>query len=124
MRTQASQGRQAAVLIGAYTKFAFPRIAEYADGWIPVDQNDAMPAAVADLRAYMASKGRSFEELDHTVITHHLGMFEGNPDRLKQRIGELHAMGFNRVLLQLPSESADTQWRTLETLHKVAQAFT
>jgi len=71
----------------------------------------------------MAPKERSFDDLDHTVITHHLGLFGGEPDRLKRRIEELHAMGFNRVLLQLPSEGADAQWRTLETLHKVAQAF-
>lgn len=117
------KGANLPVLIGAYTKFAFPRIAEYANGWIPVDQNDAMPAAMADLREYMAANGRPFEELDHTVITHHLGLFEGNADRLKQRVEELHALGFNRVLLQLPSVAAEDQWRTLETLKTIAQAF-
>lgn len=125
------KGSRLPVLIGASGKYAFPRIDEYGDGWIPVDQNDAMPAAMAELREYMATRERSFDELDHTVITHPLDHtdadntrhFGGDPDRLKRRVEELHAMGFNRVLLQLPSEGAEAQKRTLEGLHKVVQAF-
>jgi probable F420-dependent oxidoreductase len=125
------KGARLPVLIGASGKYAFARIEEYGDGWIPVDQNDNMAAIMDELRAYMAAKERSFEVLDHTVITHPLADFEGDPtrhfggdpDRLKRRIEDLHAMGFNRVLLQLPADRAEVQWKELEQLGKVAQSF-
>lgn len=125
------KGARLPVLIGASGKYAFARIEEYGDGWIPVDQNDRMAAIMDELRTYMTSKERSFEDLDHTVITHPLANFEGDPtlhfggdaDRLKRRIEELHAMGFNRVVLQLPADKADVQWKQLEVLGKIPQSF-
>jgi probable F420-dependent oxidoreductase len=117
-------GARLPVLIGASGKFAFPRIAEYGDGWVPVDQGDAMPGLMADLRAHMATSGRPFDDLDHSIITHPLARDDGDGDALKRRVEELYAIGFRRILLTLPSDSPDVQWETLATLSKVVQAFT
>jgi hypothetical protein len=66
---------------------------------------------------------RSFGELDHTILTHPLAHYDGDTDALTGRVGELHAMGFRRMLLTLPSDTSDVQWATLESLHEVARAF-
>ena len=116
-------GARLPVLIGASRTYAFPRIAEYGDGWVPVDQGDAMPGLMEDLRAHMAATGRSFDDLDHTIITHPLARYDGDSDALKRRVEELYAIGFRRMLLTLPSDAADVQWKTLESLHKVVEAF-
>ena len=117
-------GARLPVLIGASGAFAFPRIAEYGDGWVPVDQGDAMPGLMADLRTHMTAAGRSFDDLDRTIITHPLTYYDGDSAALIRRVEELHAMGFQRMLLTLPSDSPDVQWETLATLSKVVQSFT
>jgi probable F420-dependent oxidoreductase len=117
-------GARLPVLIGASRTFAFPHIAEYCDGWVPVDQGDAMPGLMEDLRAHMAAIGRSFDDLDHTIITHPLAHYDGDRDALKRRVEELYAIGFRRMLLTLPSDTPNVQWKTLESLHKVVEAFT
>lgn len=117
-------GARLPVLIGASSTFAFPRITEYGDGWVPVDQGDAMAGLMADLRSQMTATGRSFDDLDHTIITHPLTYYDGDGAALIRRVDELHAMGFQRILLTLPSESPDAQWETLATLCEVVRALT
>jgi probable F420-dependent oxidoreductase len=117
------RGARLPVLLGASSTVAFPRIAEYGDGWVPVDQGDAMPGLIDSLRAHMATTTRSFDDLDHTVLTHPLARYDGDTDALSRRVAELHATGFRRMLLTLPSDTPDVQWRTLESLHEVARAF-
>jgi hypothetical protein len=39
-----------------------------------------------------------------------------------ERVTELDKMGFNRVLLLLPPEDADTQWEKLEQLADLLRA--
>ncbi|MHA3024243.1 TIGR03619 family F420-dependent LLM class oxidoreductase [Mycobacterium sp. BMJ-28] len=118
-------GARLPIMIGASGPFAFRRIAEYGDGWLPVDQGEAMPGLVEGLRAHMAAKGRSLDDLDRTVITHPLADYDSasDSDALKRRIDELYAMGFRRVLLTLPSVAPDIQWKMLESLRKVVQVF-
>ena len=82
-----------------------------------------MPALMESLRAHMATTGRSFEDLDHTILTHPLARYAGDSDALTRRVAELHAMGFRRFLLTLPSDTSDVQWATLESLHEVVRAF-
>jgi probable F420-dependent oxidoreductase len=117
------KGARLPVLLGASSTLALPRIAEYGDGWVPVDQGDAMPALMESLRAHMATTRRSFDDLDHTILTHPLARYAGDSDALTHRVAELHAMGFRRILLTLPSDTSDAQWATLESLHQVVQAF-
>ncbi len=118
------RGARLPILIGASGGFAFARITEYGDGWLPVDRGDDMAALMADLRAHTAAAGRSFEELDRTIITHPLALYDGDADALIRRVEDLYAMGFQRMLLTLPSDNPDIQWATLAILSKVVQAFT
>lgn len=111
------------VLIGGSGTFAFARIAEYGNGWVPVDQGEAMPTLMAGLRAHMANTKRSFDDLDRTVIAHPLSHYNDDDGALKRRVGELHSMGFQRVLLTLPSDEPDRQRATLTTLREIVQAF-
>ncbi|WP_340317704.1 TIGR03619 family F420-dependent LLM class oxidoreductase [Rhizorhabdus argentea] len=117
-------GARLPIVIGAASTFAFPRIAEFGNGWVPVDQGDAMAGLMNDLRAYMETTDRSFDELSHSIITHPLtAVYNGDGDALKRRIDELYAIGFRRMLLTLPSETPDLQWKTLEGLHKIVEAY-
>jgi probable F420-dependent oxidoreductase len=100
------------VLIGAA---AGPRIArnivEYSDGWMPMDGQVDLEAGMANIRAEAELVGRPIEDFDFTVITgYELAGAAGSA----KRIGELVRMGFNRVLLLLAPEPADTQWARLE----------
>lgn len=82
-----------------------------------------MPGLMEDLRAHMTATVRSFDDLDHSIITHPLAHYDGDSDALKRRVEELYAIGFRRILLTLPSDTAEVQWKTLESLHKVVEAF-
>lgn len=115
-------GSRLPVLIGASGTYAFRRIAEYGDGWLPVDQGDAMPGLVAALRSEMAAAGRVFDDLDRTIITHPLAHYGGDAGALVQRVKELEKMGFQRILLTLPSDPPDNQWNVLASLAEVVQA--
>jgi alkanesulfonate monooxygenase SsuD/methylene tetrahydromethanopterin reductase-like flavin-dependent oxidoreductase (luciferase family) len=125
------RGARLPVLVGASGKYAFSRMVEYGDGWIPIDQGDAMGKLMDDARRYLSEHGRVFEDFDHTVIIHPLSAsevdsvkhFGGNPEALKRRVDELHNMGFNRILLQLSFGNSDYQWKELEGLRIIMKAF-
>lgn len=111
-----------AILMGAWNRFALPRIADYCDGWVPVDQGEKMGVLMADLRDEMARSGRSFDDLDHSIVMDPLSHFS-IPDNVGQRIAELHAMGFRRILFTFLQDSAEAQWKTLEKLVRVIKPF-
>ena len=82
-----------------------------------------MPSLMTEFRDYMAMNGRSFDDFDHTIVTHPLTQYGGDSGALKRRVEELHAIGFGRILLTLPQDMPDAQWRTLTSLHQIVQAF-
>ena len=63
-----------------------------------------MPRLIDSLRAHMATTTRSFDDLDHTVLTHPLARYDGDTDALTRRVAELHAMGFPLLDLDDPVE--------------------
>ena len=85
------------IWIGANSKWVFERIADYADGWMPIGGLGS--GNMERLQEAMAAKGRKVEDLD-------LALFGAPPDaeRLVGRIGQ----GFDHVIFGLPAESADT----------------
>lgn len=87
------------LLLGASSRFAFARIAEYADGWMPiarpgVDLEDGM----ARLEAAMTAVGRDMASLDLTLFG-----VGPDPERVKRYIG----LGFRRLVFGLPPAPAD-----------------
>ena len=57
------------VLLGAQSKWALARVAEYCDGWIPLDRGTRLAAQIEGIRLEMTNAGRSAETLDLSVLT-------------------------------------------------------
>ena len=86
------------VLMGAYSKYVPARIAEYCDGWMPIEGLLAdIPSALSDIRAAMQARGRDASKLDVTVLAEVRAQRGLDPKRLERMI----ATGANRVLLPL-----------------------
>ena len=113
------------ILIGANASPKVVRhIAEYADGWLPLDGlHSDLQSGVNAIARSAEQCGRSIGEFDFTVIT----AYElAGHSRSVERIAELKEMGFNRVLLLLAPAQPDKQWDMLEghlaLLHSVRGA--
>ncbi|MEM9623786.1 MAG: LLM class flavin-dependent oxidoreductase, partial [Pseudomonadota bacterium] len=95
------------IWIGANSKWVFDRVAEYADGWMPIGglgsgNMDAMQAA-------FAAKGRDIKDMD-------LALFgaPADADQLNGRIEQ----GFDHLIFTLPPATED---KILPLLDKYAQ---
>lgn len=104
------------VLIGASSKYVFARVAEYADGWMPIDgRNDEILASgVNRLRQACAETGRDFGAMD-------LSVFGVRGDA--QRVETLRDMGFRRIIFGLPPADADTVLPQLDRYAELAATF-
>lgn len=98
------------IWIGANSKWVFDRIAEYADGWMPIGGlgSGNMPR----LEAALAARGRKVEDLD-------LALFGAptDPEQLKGRI----AQGFDELVFSLPSKPEADILPMLDRLADLAQ---
>ena len=105
------------VLVGASSKYVFDRIAEYGDGWMPIDgRNDALLAdGVRLLREACDRAGRDFAAMDLSVFG-----VRGNAERVEA----LLEMGFRRIIFTVPPESADKVVPRLDRLADLAASFT
>ena len=85
------------IWIGANSKWVFERIADYADGWMPIGGLGS--GNMERLREAMDAKGRKVEDLD-------LALFGAPPDagRVVGRINQ----GFDHVIFGLPPAPVDT----------------
>jgi len=92
------------VLIGATSKWAVQRIAEYADGWYPVHVPE-FDQRVSELRAACERRGRDFDSLDVTLLT---------VPESQEQLAALAAKGVNRIVLQVPTAPADQCEATLD----------
>lgn len=73
------------VLMGAYSKWVPARIAEYCDGWMPIEGLiDDIPGALVDIRAAMQARGRDPSRLDVTVLAEVRAQRGLDPARLEQ----------------------------------------
>ncbi|MFP6816947.1 MAG: LLM class F420-dependent oxidoreductase [Pseudomonadales bacterium] len=110
------------ILLGASSRWAFARIAEYCDGWFPIHQDPARASAqgaldyaagIEQTREAWAAAGRQGEP-DFSIF----GM---GPDQ--GRAEQLIAMGFNRVIFGLPSADADTVMPLLDRYAEIGHAI-
>lgn len=99
------------ILMGAMSKWAFDRAAEYCDGWIP----GAMPGFSGLLEQYkeaVAKAGRSLDDMDITV--------GAGPD--EKIIAKLRGMqGINRLMFPLPSAPAEEILPMLDNIVKLME---
>jgi len=115
------------ILMGAWSKAVPKRIAEYCNGWLPIDAAYAGGGACPDLagamdaiRSELSQSERSQETLDFSVITaEELSPVGG----LEARIGELLKLGFNRVVFLVMPGASDQQLRLLERYSALIRKF-
>jgi probable F420-dependent oxidoreductase len=99
------------VLMGAQSKWVPQRLAEYCDGWFPVDAGDDLAAGMEAIRSEAARHGRSKDMLDFSVLmTEQLAP----GGRLEARIQNLIKLGFNRILFLISPARPDEQLPMLE----------
>jgi probable F420-dependent oxidoreductase len=110
------------VLIGASSRFTWARIAEYGDGWFPIHQDARRAAAsgaidyaagIAATRSAWRAAGREGEP--------GFSIFGVGPD--EQRVEQLLALGFDRVIFALPSADADTVLPLLDRYAAIGYRF-
>jgi probable F420-dependent oxidoreductase len=98
------------IWIGANSKWVFDRVAEYADGWMPIGGLGS--GNMEKLRAALEKKGRKVEDLD-------LALFGApvNADQLKGRIEQ----GFDHLIFSLPDADAEVVLPLLDKLAGVIE---
>ncbi|MBI3302553.1 MAG: LLM class flavin-dependent oxidoreductase, partial [Deltaproteobacteria bacterium] len=108
------------VLLGAMSKWAARRIAEYCDGWIPLDGGYDLARGIEALRGEAARVGRSMDEFDLSVITgYELAGVSGTENRIR----ELMQLGFNRILFLIEPGAPNSQWPVLERYAGLIRQF-
>ena len=81
------------IYIGAQSKWAIDRIAEYGEGWLPV-LSPGLDQRIEELRQACEARGRSIDEIDISLMT----MVES-----QDMMAELAAKGVNRIITLLPT---------------------
>ncbi len=85
------------IWIGANSKWVFDRVAEYADGWMPIGGLGS--GNMERLKAAMDAKGRDLKDLTLALF----GMF---PDA--EQVQGRAEQGFDEFIFNVPSEGRDT----------------
>jgi len=100
------------VWIGANSKWVFDRIAEYADGWMPIGGLGS--GNMERLKAACEARGRKVADIT-------LALFGAptSPDPLRGRIEQ----GFDELIFNIASEPADVVLPQLDQLAKVVTAI-
>ena len=103
------------ILMGAQSQWSPQRVAEYCDGWLPslmVDP-DEFGAMLSNVHDEWRAAGRDIATLDLTIW----GV--QSPDAARQA----HALGANRIVFRLETESADTLAADLDAYWAIAQSL-
>ncbi len=107
------------ILIGASSRWTFARVAEYADGWMPIYQNAKRREAqgAVDYAAGAKQVREAWRRAER----------DGEPDLTvfgvppsHGAIDELLVAGFNRLVFGLPADDADTVVPLLDKLAELA----
>jgi probable F420-dependent oxidoreductase len=81
------------IYLGAESKWAMDRIAEYADGWLPTNLPE-LEKMIPQLEAACEARGRDIAEIDITAM----GEIQS-----QETLSELKAMGVDRVVIGIPT---------------------
>lgn len=99
------------IWLGANSKFVAERVAEYADGWLPVGGR-AGGATIEQLREACARRGRRFEDL--TLALFYAPLDEGE---VRAKL----ALGYNELVFGLPSAARDEVLPVLDRIAALAE---
>ena len=86
------------ILLGAESKWAYDRVVDYCDGWMPINGRGDLGAGIEELKASCDRAERDFGELD-------LSVFGVGPQ--EERAAEIIELGFQRLVFNLPPAEAD-----------------
>lgn len=110
------------VIIGANSEWVFDRIADYADGWLPINpfpgrahKGVELEEGLRRLEASVTKAGRDMADIDLTV-------FGLGPDPAE--IEKLIKLGFNRVVFHVPPAEEGKMLRLLDRYQRVTESFT
>ncbi len=102
------------VLLGAESKWAYDRVVDYCDGWMPINGRGDLRAGLEELKASCERAERNFDELNLTVF----GM---GPQ--EERATEIIEMGVHRLVFGLPSDTADKVEPMMDGYAKLAESL-
>lgn len=97
------------IWIGANSKWVFDRIADYADGWMPIGGIGS--GNMERLSEALAARGRKIEDVDMALF--------GAPTDYDQLMGRIE-QGFDELVFALPDADADTVLPLLDELAELA----
>ncbi len=100
------------VWIGANSKWVFDRVAEYAEGWMPIGGLGS--GNLERMREALAAKDRTIEDLDMALFG-----APGDIDQLKGRIEQ----GFDHLIFTLPPAAEDKVLPLLDKYAELAQTI-
>jgi len=87
------------VLLGAQSKWVFDRVADYADGWMPIGLMGGVEEGIAKLREACERKGRDFDSL-------HNALYAAKPE--ESACHRMVELGFQDLAFALPSADRET----------------
>ncbi len=103
------------VLLGAQSKWAYERVVDYCDGWIPISRgDDVTPLAqgLEEIRGQAEKVGRDMAELDLSCF-----VMEPNEDHCRALLD----LGFGRLLCWLGPEEPDEAIKRLDEFARLAE---
>jgi probable F420-dependent oxidoreductase len=97
------------IWIGANSKWVFDRVAEYADGWMPI--GGLGTGNIERMKEALAAKDRTIEDMD-------LALF-GAPNSIEELRGRID-QGFDHLIFNLPSATEDEVLPLLDSYAELA----
>jgi probable F420-dependent oxidoreductase len=100
------------IWLGAQSKWAFDRVVEYCDGWMPIGLMGGLEEGMKGLREAADRAGRSFDAIDKAVFAT-VPTAEGCEKNLE--------LGFTELVFALPSEPSDAILPMLDGFAEIAR---
>jgi hypothetical protein len=101
--------------------FVRGRIAEYCDGWPPIDLGINLEDGLNAVRAEVERRGRSFKDPPLGVL---MNLETAAARSLEKRAHEVLRLGFQRIVFRRPTELLEKQWPLLEHYARVIRKLT
>ncbi|MEM7003088.1 MAG: LLM class F420-dependent oxidoreductase [Pseudomonadota bacterium] len=98
------------IWIGANSAWVFDRIAEYADGWMPIGGLGS--GNMERLQEAMSARGRNVNDLDMALF--------GAPLQIEKLRGRIE-QGFDHMVFTIPPDGADNTLRRLDEIATTAE---
>ena len=102
------------ILLGAQSKWAFDRVADYCDGWMPIAMRGDMRADMEQLKAAADRADRPFDTIQRSI-------FGVGPN--PEQVTDLIEIGFQRIIFGLPPAPADTVLPLLDRYAELKAEF-